>query len=131
MQGQHIAKMNSILSKAFRLIHAGSQIPLRLLSPFPLSCFFTEDVAGDLGFNFSNELSFREFVNYLTDPNHRPTKLIRFYAAVNKLIKSFAPPYAASFFTHHSLFSYTLMADGWSLYLILIHNPSTAALFAS
>ena len=81
---------------------------------YPVS--LPEDVAGDLGFNFSNELSFREFVNYLTDPNHRPTKLIRFMPR-EQAEQIFRTALRREHFTHHSLFSY-YFNGGWMEFVL-------------
>lgn len=50
----------------------------RLFCRFRYPVSMPEDIATDLGLDISNSLTFQQFINRLTDPCHRPTKLTRF-----------------------------------------------------
>ncbi|NGX61156.1 MAG: hypothetical protein K940chlam9_00637 [Chlamydiae bacterium] len=49
----------------------------RLVSRFRYPVSLPEEVASDLGLHVPNSVSFQEFIQYLSSPEHRPTKLRR------------------------------------------------------
>lgn len=78
---------------------------LHLMVRFRYPVSMPEDVAMDLGFEISNSLTFPEFMNFLTDPRHRPTKLTRFMPR-EQAEEIFRSALRKERFQQNSLFSY-------------------------
>ena len=88
-----------------------------ILKPFVhLFCRFRypvsmpEDIA-DLGLKISNSLTFQEFIGFLTNPHHSPTKLIRFMPR-EQAEDMFRLALRKEKFKQNSLFSYHFKG-GW------------------
>lgn len=88
------------------------QLLIRLRYPVSLP----EDVAKDLGLNISNSFTFTEFINYLTDPSHRPTKLMRFMPR-HQAENIFRCALRQERFQQNSLFSY-YFKGGWMEFVL-------------
>lgn len=78
---------------------------LHLFVRFRYPVSLPEDVAGDLGLNVSNSLSFQEFINHLINPHHSPSKLTRFMAR-DQAEDAFRSALRKERFQQHSLISY-------------------------
>lgn len=76
---------------------------------YPVS--MPEDIASDLGLEISNSLNFKEFMERLTDPTHRPKKLTRFMPR-EQAEKTFRLAKRRERFQQNSLFSYQFKG-GW------------------
>lgn len=81
-----------------------------------------EDVAMDLGLNISNSLSFLEFINCLTDPSYRPTKLMRFMPR-HQAEDIFRCALRKERFPQNSLFSYHFKG-GWMEFMLQFDEQS-------
>lgn len=77
----------------------------RLISRFRYPVSLPEDVARDLGMNLPNTLSFKEFLQLLSSPHHRPTKL-RKYMLRKTAEETFQSALKRETFKSCSLFSY-------------------------
>ena len=87
---------------------------------YPVS--MPEDVAADLGLNASNSLSFKEFIKYLTDPRHRPTKLTRFMPR-EQAEEIFRLALRKEKFQQNSVFSYHFKG-GWMEFILQFDEQS-------
>ncbi len=87
---------------------------------YPVS--LPEDVATDLGLNISNSLTFQEFINYLTDPHHRPSKLTRFMPR-HQAEDMFRYALRKEKFQQNSLFSY-YFKGGWMEFVLQFDEQS-------
>jgi hypothetical protein len=85
---------------------------LHLFLRFRYPVSMPADVAADLGLNISNYLTFTEFMDCLTDPSHRPTKLKRFMPR-DQAEDIFRLALRKERFQQNSLFSYHFKEKGW------------------
>ena len=81
-----------------------------------------EDVATDLGLNISNMLTFQEFMNCLTGPHCRPTKLTRFMPR-HEAEDIFRLALRKEKFQQNSLFSY-YFKGGWMEFALQFDEKS-------
>lgn len=81
-----------------------------------------EDVAADLGLDISNALTFKEFIRCLTDPIHRPRKLIRFMPR-DQAEEIFHYALRKERFQQNSLFSYHFKG-GWMEFILQFDEQS-------
>ena len=81
-----------------------------------------EDVASDLGLHCSNLLSFEEFINYLINPHHCPSKLCRFMPR-EQAEQAFRMALRKEKFSHNSLFSY-YFKGGWVEFVLHFDEQS-------
>jgi hypothetical protein len=88
----------------------------RLLLRFRYPVSMPEDVAADLGLSLSNFLTFKEFVNQLTNPHLKPAKLTRFMPR-EQAEKTFQTAIRKEKFQHNSLFSY-YFNEGWMEFVL-------------
>lgn len=95
---------------------------LRLFIRFRYPVSTPEDVAADLGLNISNSLSFKEFIKFLTDPLHRPTKLTRFMPR-EQAEEIFRLALRKERFQQNSLFSYHFKG-GWMEFILHFDEQS-------
>jgi len=77
----------------------------RLISRFRYPVSLPEDVAHDLGMNLPNTLNFHDFLELLSSPHHRPTKL-RKYMSRRQAEQTFESALKKEIFKSCSLFSY-------------------------
>lgn len=84
---------------------------LHLLIRFRYPVSLPEDVASDLGLPITNSVSFQEFIQCLTDPCQRPTKLTRFMPR-EQAEDTFRLAKRRERFKQNSLFSYHFKG-GW------------------
>lgn len=87
---------------------------------YPVS--MPEDVAADLGLDISNSLSFKEFIHFLTDPSHRPSKLTRFMPR-EQAEDIFRLALRKERFQQNSLFSYHFKG-GWMEFILQFDEQS-------
>lgn len=95
---------------------------LHLFVRFRYPVSMPEDVAADLGLAFTNSLNFKEFMDCLTDPRHRPTKLTRFMPR-EQAEEIFHLAKRKERFSHDSLFSY-LFKGGWIEFFLQFDEQS-------
>lgn len=95
---------------------------LQLFIRFRYPVSMPEDVAADLGLNISNSLNFQEFMGCLTDPRHRPTKLIRFMPR-DQAEDMFRFALRKERFQQNSLFSYHFKG-GWMEFVLQFDEQS-------
>lgn len=100
------------------VIHSLARLFPRLR--YPLS--MPEEVASDLGINVSNALTFEEFVDCLTSPHQRPTKLLRFMPR-DEAEKTFQTALRKERFKQNSLFSYHFNG-GWMEFMLQFDDQS-------
>lgn len=81
-----------------------------------------EDVASDLGLEITNSMNFKEFINYLIDPSHRPAKLNRFMPR-ESAEEIFSRAIRKEKFKQNSLFSYHFKG-GWVEFILLFDEQS-------
>lgn len=81
---------------------------------YPIS--MPEEVGSDLGINFSNFLTFQEFIGCLTNPLYRPTKLTRFMPRA-QAEEHFRCALRKERFSQNSLFSYHFNG-GWMEFML-------------
>ena len=77
----------------------------RLISRFRYPVSLPEDVAHDLGMNLPNTLNYHEFLQLLSSPHHRPTKLRKFMSR-RQAEQTFELALKKETFKSCSLFSY-------------------------
>lgn len=94
----------------------------RLLTRFRYPVSTPEDVATDLGVNVNNHLTFEEFINCLTNPLCRPTKLIRFMPR-DQAESLFQAALRKEKFNQNSLFSY-YFNGGWMEFMLQFDGQS-------
>lgn len=94
----------------------------RLLVRFRYPVSTPEDVAADLGLNMSNDLTFDQFINCLTNPCYRPTKLMKFMPR-EKAEEMFQLALRKEKFKQNSLFSY-YFNGGWMEFMLLFDEQS-------
>jgi hypothetical protein len=94
----------------------------RFLIRFRYPVSTPEDVATDLGMNISNHLTFEEFMNRLTNPLYRPTKLIRFMPR-DQAESLFQTALRKEKFNQNSLFSY-YFNGGWMEFVLHFDGQS-------
>jgi hypothetical protein len=94
----------------------------RLFVRFRYPVSMPEDVASDLGLNISNHLTFQEFIEQLTDPNLRPSKLSR-YMPRHEAECIFQTALRKERFKHDSLFSY-YFNGGWMEFVLQFDEQS-------
>lgn len=87
---------------------------------YPVS--LPEDIAEALGINVSNYLTFDEFVNQLTSPACRPTKLLKFMPR-DKAEEAFRGALRKERFKQNTLFSY-YFSEGWMEFALLFDEQS-------
>lgn len=123
--------MNRIpcLNKVYLTKNPRSNTFMKVFKPFahffirfryPVS--MPEDVAEDLGFNLSNSLTFSEFIDYLTNPCHRPKKLARFMPR-QQAEDIFRLALRKEKFQQNSLFSY-YFKGGWMEFVLQFDDQS-------
>lgn len=95
---------------------------LNLLMRFRYPVSMPEDVGTDLGLNISNLLTFPEFMNCLTDPRYRPTKLTRFMPRA-QAEDIFRLALRKERFQRNSLFSYHFKG-GWMEFVLQFDEQS-------
>src|ERR1700722_2918719 len=88
----------------------------RLFIRFRYPVSTPEDVAADLGLDISNSLTFPQFILFLTDPSHRPRKLIRFMPREDAE-EIFHSALRKERFQQNSLFSYHFKG-GWMEFIL-------------
>lgn len=91
---------------------------LRFRYPFSLP----EEVAADLGLKISNALNFSQFIHCLTNPAHRPTKLIRFMPR-EQAEQIFQTALRKEKFKQNSLYSYHFNG-GWMEFMLQFDEQS-------
>ncbi|MCH9625371.1 MAG: hypothetical protein S4CHLAM123_05450 [Chlamydiales bacterium] len=96
----------------------------RLLSRFRYPVSLPEDVAHDLGMHLPNTLSFKDFIQLLSSPHHRPVK-IRKYMPRELAEAMFKSALRKETFKSSSLFSY-YFNKGWLV--ITLHYDEEARL---
>ncbi len=94
----------------------------RLLTRFRYPVSLPEEVAADLGLNISNALTFEEFITSLTNPSHRPTKLMRFMPRA-QADGMFQTALRKELFKQNSLFSYHFNG-GWMEFMLQFDEQS-------
>lgn len=94
----------------------------RLFARFRYPVSMPEDVASDLGLSINNQLSFQEFINYLTNPTVKPTKLSR-YMPRHEAECIFQTALRKERFKHDSLFSY-YFNGGWMEFVLQFDEQS-------
>src|SRR5262245_31955013 len=108
------------------MLHTNMQTPFdlfrRLWIRFRYPVSTPEDVATDLGLNISNLLSFKEFINCLTDPTYRPTHLTRFMPR-ELAEQRFRTALRKEKFQGNSLFSY-YFNGGWMEFCLQFDEQS-------
>lgn len=88
----------------------------RLFVRFRYPVSTPEDVAADLGLDITNALTFQEFILFLTNPLHRPKKLIRFMGR-EQAEEIFRLALRKERFQQNSLFSYHFK-EGWMEFIL-------------
>lgn len=94
----------------------------RLLLRFRYPVSMPEDIATDLGLNISNFITFKEFINRLVNPDHRPTKLIRFMPR-EEAEHMFQTALRKEKFRNNSLYSY-YFNEGWMEFVLQFDDQS-------
>lgn len=94
----------------------------RLFVRFRYPVSMPEDVASDLGLNISNYLTFQEFIELLTNPNTKPSKLSR-YMPRHEAECIFQSALRKERFKHDSLFSY-YFNGGWMEFVLQFDEQS-------
>lgn len=94
----------------------------RLLIRFRYPVSMPEEVASDLGLTISNSLTFKEFINCLTNPCLRPAKLSRFMPR-EEAEGIFQTALRKERFKQNSLFSY-YFNGGWMEFMLLFDEQS-------
>jgi hypothetical protein len=85
-------------------------------------CSTPEEVASDLGLNLTNKLSFAEFIAYLTNPEHKPAKILKFMPR-ERAENLFQKARRKEKFRHNSLFSY-YFNEGWMEFILQFDDQS-------
>jgi len=91
---------------------------IRLRYPFSTP----EDVGSDFGLNLTNQLSFQEFINCLTNPSNHPTKISKFMPR-DTVENLFHEARHKEVFRHNTLISY-YFNEGWMEFLLYFDENS-------
>lgn len=94
----------------------------RILIRFRYPVSLPEDVASALGIEVSNFLTFEQFVEYLTGPLCRPTRLTRFMSR-EKAEEAFQSAQCKESFHQNTLFSY-YFSEGWLEFVLQFDEQS-------
>jgi hypothetical protein len=94
----------------------------RVLLRFRYPVSLPEDVAGALGVEITNLISFEEFFSRLVCPSCRPTRLIKFMPR-DKAEAAFHGALRKERFRHNTLFSY-YFNEGWMEFVLSFDEHS-------
>ncbi|MBA2369990.1 MAG: hypothetical protein H0V82_13380 [Candidatus Protochlamydia sp.] len=94
----------------------------RLILRFRYPCSLPEEVASDLGLKISNAVTFPQLIHCLTNPAHRPTKLVRFMPR-EQADQIFKTALRKEIFKKDSLYSYHFNG-GWMEFMLQFDEQS-------
>jgi hypothetical protein len=102
----------------YKILKSLSHLLVRLRYPFSTP----EEIASDIGLNITNQCSFAEFMACLTNPSHKPTKILKFMPR-ERAEDLFQTALKKERFSYNTLFSY-YFKGGWIEFILQFDEKS-------